>query len=408
MNIDDAGQARSIDRWLDEHAQDLTAIRRSIHAHPELSGQEHVTTELIAERLRLAGLEPRILASGTGLLCDLDPDAANGTRGRLAFRADLDALAMDDEKGVEYRSRIAGVAHACGHDVHTTIMLGTALYFARHRDALGGPLRFIFQPAEEIVPGGALAAIAGGAIADVDAILGIHCDPKLASGSIAIRDGPISSAADMITITLMGPGGHTARPELTVDLIALAARVILELPARVAAKVDEGPSVRLTFGMVRAGDAANVIPTHCTLRASVRTPSSPIWEQLPGAVERALGDLLEGTGARYELEYTNGVPPVVNDPDMAAIFRAAGTTELGPRAVLEAPQSWGGDDFAWYLRQIPGAFVRLGVGDPAPGALVLDLHSGVFDADESSIPLGVRLMVAASARYFEQRGIARI
>lgn len=399
MTVRLPGRQRTIDRWLDEHGDDLLAVRRSIHANPELSDLEHATTELVRERLRLAGLEPRLLHTGTGLLCDIEPDGPTMARGRLAFRADLDALAMDDEKHVDYRSKVPGVAHACGHDVHTAVSLGAALFFARHRDKLAGPLRFIFQPAEEIVPGGAFAALSDGALDDVDAILGIHCDPKLETGRIAIKDGAISSAADMATIVLSGPGGHTARPERTVDIIALAARVVSELPVRVAAEIDHDP-VKVVFGMVRAGDAANVIPTQCTMRASVRTPSTPAWEHLHEVVARVLAEILDGTGAVYTLDYVRGVPPVVNHPDITAIVRSAAAEELGPEAVTEAEQSWGGDDFAWYLLEVPGAFMRLGVHDPLGGGPIVDLHSGAFDADEAAIPIGIRLLVASTARYF--------
>jgi amidohydrolase len=193
-------------------------LRRNLHAHPELSGQERATTDLVHERLELAGLDPRRLTVGTGLVCDIVPDGADisptGTfDGGLALRADLDALAMADEKDVAYRSQVDGVSHACGHDVHTTVVLGTALYFAHHRDALAGPLRFIFQPAEERVPGGALDVLTDDGLGGVAAIVGLHCEPKLDVGTIGLKPGAISSAADMAVITLSGPGGHTARPE---------------------------------------------------------------------------------------------------------------------------------------------------------------------------------------------------
>jgi amidohydrolase len=229
----------------------------------------------------------------------------------------------------------------------------------------------------------------------------VHCDPKLETGLIAIKEGAISSAADMATISLRGPGGHTARPERTVDIIGLAARVVGELPGRVAAEVEDD-SVKVVFGMLRAGDAANVIPTQCTMRASVRTPSTHVWERLEEVVGRALAGLIEGTGASHMLEYVRGVPPVVNHPGITDVVRSAAMAELGPDAVVAAEQSWGGDDFAWYVRQVPGTFVRLGVHDPGRGGPVLDLHSGAFDADEASIGVGIRLLVASAARYFER------
>ena len=398
----------SIDHWLDEHGEGLIALRRNLHAHPELSGEERATTDLVHERLELAGLEPRRLASGTGLVCDLVPDEASpqhtGTSdGRLALRADLDALAMPDEKDVAYRSQVPGVSHACGHDVHTTIVLGTALYFAHHRDRLRGPLRFIFQPAEERVPGGALDVLADDGLERVEAIVGLHCEPKLDVGTIGIKPGPISSAADMAVITLSGPGGHTARPELTVDLISLAARLIADLPGRVSARVahldtDHSSLVKLVFGSVRAGDAANVIPTQCTLKASIRTPSLPVWDELPAVVEQELRAIVHGSGAGLEIDYTHGVPPVVNNPGLTAIVSEAASGEFGPDAIGSVLQSWGGDDFAWFTREVAGTYVRLGVRDPL--GPTLDLHAGHFDVDERAIAVGVRLLAATVERYF--------
>ncbi|NIR38559.1 MAG: amidohydrolase, partial [Actinobacteria bacterium] len=381
---------RPVEAWLAEHREGLVAIRRHIHAHPELSGEEFATTELVAERLELAGIASRRLSSGSGIVGDLDPpglgEVPDGTR--LALRADIDALAMQDEKDVPYRSQVPGVAHACGHDVHTAMVLGTALYFAHHLDELPGPLRFVFQPAEERVPGGALDVLAEGGLDGVGAALGVHCDPKSDVGTVGLKAGAVSSAADMALITLVGPGGHTARPELTVDMITLAGRLVTDLPRRVATALGEPDGVRVVFGAIRSGDAANVIPSHCELRASVRTPSVDLWERLPRAFDEALCDLLHGSGASHELDYTHGVPPVVNDEAMVEVVRRAAVAEFGPEVVGAAVQSWGGDDFAWLAREVPAAFMRLGVHDPADPGPRLDLHAGHFDVDERVIPFG--------------------
>jgi amidohydrolase len=384
---------RPIDIWLAEHGEELVAIRRHLHAHPELSGEEHATTELIAERLELAGLSPRRLTSGTGLVCDLGHVNDGST---VALRADLDALGMDDEKDVPYRSQVPGVSHACGHDVHTAIVLGTALYLAHHRDEVSGRVRFLFQPAEERVPGGALDVLADGGLDGVGAVVGFHCDPKLPVGQVGMRVGSITSAADMARISLRGPGGHTARPEQTVDMVTLAAQLVAELPARVAEAVGGADQVKVVFGAIRAGDAANVIPAHAELRASVRTPSLDVWERLPGSVAEAVSELLGGTRAEFELDYTHGVPPVVNHAEVTDVVRRSLERELGDAAVTEAIQSWGGDDFAWYTREVPGTFVRLGVYDAASDVSPLDLHAGRFDADERSIAIGVRAAVCAT------------
>lgn len=399
---------RPIDRWLDEHGEGLVALRRNLHAHPELSGDEQATTDLVYERLQLAGLDARRLGVGTGLVCDIVPTASSETatvrfEDGLALRADLDALAMADEKDVAYRSQVPGVSHACGHDVHTAIVLGTALYFAHHRDELPGPVRFIFQPAEERVPGGALDVVADGGLTGVAAIVGLHCEPKLDVGTIGLRAGAISSAADMAVIRLSGPGGHTARPELTVDLVGLAAKVVAELPGRVAASVahldhDQAALVKVVFGSVHAGDAANVIPTHGVLKASIRTPSLAVWDGLADVFERELRTVVAGSGAEVELDYTHGVPPVVNDRAITGIVGEAAAAAFGATCIEEVQQSWGGDDFAWFTREVPGTYVRLGVRDPH--GPTLDLHAGHFDVDERSIAIGVQLLTATVERFF--------
>jgi amidohydrolase len=386
--------------WLAEHGEELIALRRQIHAHPELSWHEHATTDLVAERLALAGLSPVRLSSGTGLVCDLFGDHVSGPI--FAWRADLDALAMDDEKQVPYRSQVDGVAHACGHDVHTTIALGAALYLAHHLEDLPGRLRFVFQPAEEQVPGGALDVLADGGLEGVDAIVGFHCDPKLDVGLVGLKEGPISSAADMVRISLRGPGGHTARPELTVDMVPLAAKVIAELPRNVGEATGDPSQVKFVFGAVHAGDAANVIPSHCDLAASIRTPLPSVWRDLPGIVEQELAALLRGTGAEYELEYTSGVPPVVNDPATTDTVTRAAERTLGAASIQPAVQSWGGDDFAWFVHEVPGTYVRLGVHDPASKGPRLDLHAGHFDVDERCISAGIRLAIEIMREYFAE------
>ena len=392
---------RPIDAWLADHGEGLIASRRHLHAHPELSGAEHATTEYVAERLDLAGLTIRRLSCGTGLVCDIDPVAGTPvTDGRrLLLRADLDALAMTDEKDVSYSSQVPGVAHACGHDVHTTIMLGAAIYFAHHRDQLPGPVRVVFQPAEERVPGGALEVLADGVLEGASAVIGLHCEPKIDVGTIGLRSGPISSAADMVTARLTGPGGHTARPELTVDLLSAAARMVIDAPLLLRSLVEHLGEAKMVFGAISGGLAANAIPTTCELRASIRTPSPDVWDQLPPLAKQALRASVEGTGAGVELDYVAGVPPVVNDPDFAAIVGRAATSVVGAEAVVDVAQSWGGDDFAWYTRELPGAYVRLGTHSPGSGP-PLDLHAGRFDVDERAIEIGVRVVTAVVDEYF--------
>ena len=393
--------AGGLDPWLDDNFDTLVAFRRRMHSRPELSGQEHETTERIANRLQAVGLQTRRFAVGTGLECTLTPPGAEGPV--LALRADIDALAMVDEKSVSYRSQRPGVAHACGHDVHTAIVLGVGLYYAEHPDRLPGPLRLVFQPAEERVPGGALDVIADGGLTNVGAVVGVHCDPKLDAGLVGLKAGAISSAADMLSVSLSGPGGHTARPELTVDLVQAMARIVRELPGQVAQACGGDGAVKIVFGSVHAGDAPNVIPTHCEIRASVRTQSLDVWEQLPSTVERCLtdviGDIEPDGRLAFDLNYVHGVPPVVNDEALMDLVGPAITDAVGADAITPAVQSWGGDDFAWLAREVPGCFVRLGVHDPASGGPHLDLHAGHFDVDERAIAIGVRVLIAAATAF---------
>lgn len=381
--------------WVEAHRDELVAIRRHLHAHPELSGEEFATTELVAERLVVAGLEPRVLPGGTGLVCDLGPDRPGP---RVGLRADLDALAMDDDKDVPYRSTRPGVAHACGHDVHTAVVLGAGLAL---QDLTGAgdppPVRLVFQPAEERVPGGARELTEEGVMEGVGAIFALHCDPRVDTGRVGLRSGAITSATDMTEIVLHGPGGHTARPERSVDLVALAAEVVLHLPSSVSEQLGGRP-VRITFGALHAGEAANVIPARADLRGTVRTPDPLVWDDVEPAIRSSLGSLIEPHGARFELCHTRGHPPVVNDPWATSVVEAAARAELGDGAVVATPQSVGGDDFSWYLTQAPGCYARLGVRDPHGDTPPLDLHASCFDVDEACIPAGVRLLVATVRR----------
>ncbi|MGI8794983.1 MAG: amidohydrolase [Acidimicrobiia bacterium] len=381
-----------LDDFLAEHIQELVAFRRHLHARPEIGYAEHETTALVAQRLQVAGLTPRELAVGTGLVCDVPgPDAP---RPRVALRADIDALAMTDGKEVAYRSQHPGIAHACGHDVHTTIVLGCGLALARLLgDAPRGSVRLVFQPAEETVPGGALDVIADGGIDDVDAIFGLHCDPKLDVGRFGVRPGPITAAADLVEIRIHGPGGHTARPALTVDLVATASEVATTLPQRLR---EREPALSLVFGSVHAGDAANVIPSLAVLRGSVRTPDRQAWDAAPALLEAELNDLLSSSGATHEIAYSQGPPPVDNEPAATAVLAGAARAALGPDGLRDVPQSDGGDDFAWYLERVRGSYGRLGVRTPGSTDPPLDLHASTFDVDERAIEHGIRVLVHAA------------
>jgi len=381
-----------LDAVVDAHEAELVAFRRRLHAEPELSFEEVLTTNSIGERLSVDGLTPHRLASGTGLYCDI------GTGEPLvALRGELDALAMDDVKDVPYRSRNAGVTHACGHDVHTAAVLGAGLALNRlHREGLlTGRVRLIFEPGEEKVPGGAVEIVEAGLLNGVRAIFAVHCDPKVLVGNIGTRIGAITSASDLVEITIEGPGGHTARPARTVDLVATLAQVILELPTALMERMG-GPEVcRLVFGAVHAGAAANVIPARGVITGSLRTPDIDAWEDVADGLRRCLAEIMADTGAQWELRHVRGVPPVVNDETAARTLARVGRSFLGHDAVIETEHSWGGDSFGWMTSAVPGAFARLGTFNPDRGE-PLDLHHSHFDADERAIAIGAKLLARSA------------
>ena len=378
-----------LDRWLASRGAELVAVRRHIHAHPELSHHEFATAALVARELAAAGLTPRFLPKGNGVICDI------GEGGKaIALRADLDALALPDTKDVPYRSTVPNACHACGHDVHTTIVLGAGLALAQlaERDELPGRVRLIFQPAEEGVPSGAPDVIAAGGLKDVAAIFGLHCAPQLPCGLVGVRSGPLTAAADMVEVRLGGRGGHTARPHLTSDLVHALGRVIVDAPALLSRRVDSRAGVSLVFGAVKAGEAPNAIPIEGVVRGTVRVLSREAWKDLPEIVPAIIRDVVAGSGAEVDVTYTRGVPPVVNDRGATAIIAGAAGAALGADHVVEADVSMGGEDFAFYLEQVPGAMIRLGVAEPGSETR-FDIHQSAFDVDERAIGHGVRVMV---------------
>ncbi|NDZ77153.1 amidohydrolase [Streptomyces sp. SID10853] len=401
---------------------ELIAFRRDLHRHPELGNHEFRTTAALKARLELAGLAPRVLNTGTGLICDIGVDGADGIDGAngadggdsggdapgthggagprpmLALRADIDALPIPDTKAdCDYRSTVPGMAHACGHDVHTTAVLGAGLVLARlHRAGqLPYPVRLIFQPAEEVLPGGAPDAIESGVLEGVGRIIGVHCDPKVDAGRIGLRAGPITSACDRLEVSLDGPGGHTARPHLTTDLVTAAAKVVSEVPALLARRVDARAGLAVTWGRIEAGHACNVIPQHAELSGTVRCLDLDAWRAAPDLVHAAIAEVADLHRAKSVINYVRGVPPVVNDGAVAELLRDAMTARRGPNSVEDTEQSLGGEDFSWYLEQVPGAMARLGVRTPGDSARG-DLHRGDFDPDEASVEVAVELFTAAA------------
>lgn len=372
---------------------ELITFRRDLHEHPELAHREARTTARIASRLRASGARVRLL-TGTGLVADIGPVDPPY---RVALRADLDALPVVERTGLPFASRSEGVCHACGHDVHVAAVLGAGLALQEHADALvarGTGVRLIFQPAEEVTPGGALAMIEQGAIEGVDAIYAIHCDPTLDVGRVGLRNGAITAAVDTITITLRGRGGHTSRPQLTEDLVYALGKVITDVPAALSRRVDPRAAVLLVWGAVHSGSAENVIPATGTVTGTLRMLDAQLWETIAPLLKELVQAVVSPYGVAARLEHARGAPPVVNDPRSVATLRAAADLLLGIQAAVPTSQSMGGEDFAWYLQAVPGVMARLGTR--TPDGATYDLHQGDLVVDERAVGMGARLLAGAA------------
>jgi amidohydrolase len=382
----------ALDAFLGRQEAGLIEFRRDLHAHPEPGYAERRTTRLVAERLAGAGLSPVLLPETTGLYADIGPGEP-----RVALRADLDALPMTDEKSVPYRSTAPGLCHACGHDAHTAILVGAGLFLAEQAASgrLPAGVRLIFQPAEEATSG-ARDVIAAGALDSVGRIFALHCDPRLDAGLIGVREGPITSACDKVKVTIAGPGGHTARPHLTADVVYALGKIVTEVPAALTRRVDPRAGLSLVWGHVSAGSAANAIPDEGTVEGTVRCLDFAVWRSAIALIEDLVQSVAVPYGVTAKVEYLSAVPPTVNEPESTAMIASAAARVLGPGAVADTPQSLGGEDFAWYLDQVPGAMARLGTR--APGAQTVgDLHQPTFDIDERAIGVGVRVLAGVVA-----------
>ena len=382
----------AVDDWVAGNHAQLVSTRRHLHAHPELAFAEFETTSYLEQRLREVGLKPRRLPTGTGLVCEVGSGEPV-----VVLRADIDALPLADLKDVPYASTREGLCHACGHDVHTTVVLGVAMALAA-LDGLPGRVRCIFQPAEETLPGGATEVVASGVLDGATRAFAVHCDPSVPAGRIGLRTGPITAACDRVDVTLLGPGGHTARPQLTVDLVDALGRLITDLPALLSRQVDPRAGMSLVWGAVNAGIAANAIPQRGMLRGTVRVLDRDAWKGAEELMRSLVERVAATTGAEVDVDYVRGVPPVVNDPRSVALLRSAALETVGSDRLLLSPQSMGGEDFGWFADVMPIALARLGTHGGGPP---LDLHRGTFDVDEQAIGVGVRLLARTALHALE-------
>ncbi|MBE9056801.1 M20 family metallopeptidase [Sphaerospermopsis sp. LEGE 08334] len=378
----------------------LVEIRRHIHSHPELSGQEYQTAAFVAGVLSSSGLHVVEGVGKTGVIGELHSTHPDDRV--LAIRTDMDALPIQERSGLEYASRIEGVMHACGHDVHTTVGLGTAMVLSQIADELGGKIRFLFQPAEEIAQG-ANWMVEDGAMNNVAAILGVHVFPSIPAGSVGIRYGALTAAADDLEIMILGESGHGARPHEAVDAIWIASQVITALQQAISRTQNPLRPVVLSIGKINGGRAANVIADKVQLLGTVRSLHPETRAQLPNWIENIVANVCNSYDAKYQVNYRQGVPSVQNDYALTQLLQSSAEEAWSSDRVQVLPEpSLGAEDFSVYLDYAPGSMFRLGVGYK-DRIINHPLHHPQFEVDESAIITGVVTLAYAAYKYWKSK-----
>lgn len=374
----------------------LIEIRRHLHAHPELSGQEYQTAAYAAGVLSSCGVQVQEAVGKTGVVGELAGQGSN--RRTLAIRTDMDALPIQERTQLDFASRKPGVMHACGHDVHTTIGLGTAMVLSQLDASLPGNVRFLFQPAEEIAQG-ASWMIRDGAMRDVSAVFGLHVFPSIPAHAVGIRYGALTAAADDLEIVIQGESGHGARPHEAVDAIWIASQVITTLQQAISRTQNPLRPIVLTIGQINGGRAANVIADQVQMLGTVRSLHPETHANLPQWIEQIVASVCNTYGAKYELSYRRGVPSVQNDFALTQLLEEAAREAWGSDRVQILPEpSLGAEDFSLYLQEAPGTMFRLGVGHADKPNY--PLHHPQFEIDEAAIVTGVVTLAYAAYKYF--------
>lgn len=380
--------------------QAAVRLRRTLHTHPELAFEERWTGETIAAELKRHGCRVITGVGRTGVVGILE----SGTGDKVAaVRSDMDALPVTEETGLPFASKITGVMHACGHDAHMSTVASTAAVMARLRDYWSGVIKFVFQPSEEVSPGGALGMIKDGVLRSpkVGAIFGLHVDPWIASGRVGLRDGAMMAQADDFELTVVGKSGHAARPHLGCDAIHIAGQIITALQAIVSRTTDPLQPAVVTIGKIAGGTAFNILAGELTMLGTVRALDAVEARRLKSQVEKVASGVARALGGSIKLNYKVGYPVLINDKSVNDLFRAAIRDAFGPRSIVELREPlMGGEDFAYYLQLVPGAMMRLGVRNPKVGA-VHAWHHPRFTIDENAMAAGMHVLCGALLRYFQ-------
>lgn len=376
----------------------VIAYRRWLHAHPELSGQEKETAAYIADALRKMGLDPKENVGGCGVVAVIE-----GRKGGkcVGLRADFDALSIQEETGLPYASKNPGISHACGHDVHTAMLLGVAEVLNGMTEEFAGTVKLIFQPSEEnATDSGAKKMIAEGVLENprVDAIFAQHVSPSYPTGTICLKEGAMSASSDRFFIRIHGKSSHGSAPESGIDAIAIGAQVITALQTIVSRSVSPLDNVVLTIGKLTAGSRYNIIAGECEMEGTCRTLNPQVQEQLPGRMEAIIKGITESMGGTYEFEYVKGFIPTANDPQCFALVQDTAQTLLRPGGVIVPDKAtMTGEDFSFFAREVPGAFYWLGCRKP--DTPFYPLHNDHFAPDEDAMKTGMEIMLSSALAY---------
>jgi len=386
---------------VDEINERVINIRHDLHMHPELSGQEEHTKYLIKGILEARGYKIRESNKHYGLIADLVVDENART---VALRADMDALPIEEQTQKPYTSREKGIMHACGHDSHTAIALGTAIALAEHKEKLPGNVRFIFQPSEESKEGGSVEMIEDGALEGVDGIFGLHAYPYLKTGEIGYKYGVMMASADIFTIEIFGKSAHGARPHEGVDAILVTAMIVNSLNHIVSRMIDPLHPAVISLGTIEGGRASNIICDHVLLKGTVRTINEEVRSNIPKMMESSIKGIAESMGATYNFDYEFGQPELINHDAMVDIIIGEAEQVLGKEHCIDLKEPvMGGEDFSEYLKLVPGAFFRLGTCNEEKETCVSQ-HNSRFDVDDDALQVGMKIMGASALEFLVQKG----
>ncbi|WP_040209051.1 M20 metallopeptidase family protein [Neobacillus jeddahensis] len=378
--------------------EEIIELRRDFHKHPELSFEEKRTSKIVAQYLRNCGLHVQENVNGYGVVADL-VGARNGPA--IAFRADMDALPIQEETGLPFASVVPGVMHACGHDGHIAILMGAAKLLSLQKEKLSGTVRFIFQPAEEVNPGGAMGMIQAGVLNNIEAIFGLHLWSELPSGTFRTSLGPMMAATDRFTIEIEGQGGHGGMPHKTIDSIVLASHLVMSAQHIISRSIDPIESGVLTFGELKSGTAFNIIANHAMLEGTTRSFTPEVRNTLQLKLEELTNGLAKIYGAAIKLDFKRGYPAVVNHEREAKVLLSVAEEVFGSENIGLMRPNMVGEDFAYYLKEIPGAFCFVGAGDPNKPQY--PHHHPRFQIDERVFPKAANWFCQLALNYVSNK-----